>query len=81
MMSRAMIPRSNGNARIAKITGKILSARRFYKSQVRLGSIESKNIYRKTLPLPETAQNKGGVHFQEEKRLEFGCQEVQVCII
>lgn len=67
--SRATIPRAKGNA----WTAKTFSERRFYKSQGSLGSITSENIYRKTLQLPETAQNKGGVHFQDEKKLEFGC--------
>lgn len=62
--SRATVPRGKGNAWTAI---NVFRARRFYESQGRLILITSENIYRKTLQLPETAQNKGGVHFQEER--------------
>ena len=74
--SRAMEPRCKGNAWIA-----IHFLKACYESQGRFGLITSENIYRKTLQLPETAKNKGSVHFQEEQSLEFGCQEVEICNI
>ena len=72
-----MKPRSEGNAWMAIF----FSEQPCCESQDRFSLITSENIYRKTLQLPETAQNKESVHFQEERGLEFGCQEVEICNI
>lgn len=72
-----MFPRGKYNAWMAQMFFKAKLSR----VEHRLGSITSENIYRKTLQLPETARNKEGVLFQEERKLEFGWQEVKECII
>ena len=60
---------------------KLLQSNDVASHKVDSASLQVKTFTGKTLQLPETAQNKESVHFQEERALEFGCQEAEICNI
>ena len=78
-----VIPRSNARIQLAPGAGVTFLDEsfhsKFHELLVKPGLITWKNIYRKTLQLPELLKTKEASIFRKKTRLEFSGQDVEIC--